>query len=99
MRGLTETQGASEHLQERRLLPPQALMGFAPGEFAGKVAESNTPFFHTQLKPVASYDRAFRPQRLQALPCLRQEEAIAVDVHYRRIWAEAQGVLAQMNGG
>ena len=72
-------------------------MGFAPGEFAGKVAESNTLFFHTQFKPVARYDRAFRNQRLQELPCLRQEEAIAVAAHYRRIWAEAKGVLAQMN--
>jgi len=95
--GMSDTHSVSEQLQERPLLPPQAFMGFAPGEFAGKVAESDSPFFHKRLQPVVAKDKAFKNGALSELPQLRSVEDIDLEANYKRIWAEARSVLEGMN--
>ncbi|MEL7330289.1 MAG: type IV secretory system conjugative DNA transfer family protein, partial [Cyanobacteria bacterium J06559_1] len=94
-RGSSETRGKSVHWQERSLLPPQALMRFAPGEFTGKVAEGNPPFFHAQLRAVSSYNKHFRNASLKELPVLAQVTAADIADNYERIWVEAKGILEE----
>ena len=94
---MSDTHSVSEQLQERPLLPPQAFMGFAPGEFAGKVAESDGPFFHKHLQPVVARNKAFKNSSMAELPQLRSVEDIDLESNYKRIWAEAKSVLEGMN--
>ncbi|MEO1219640.1 MAG: TraM recognition domain-containing protein, partial [Bacteroidota bacterium] len=88
------TYGKSFSTQERALLAPQDFMRFEPGEFAGKVAEGCPPFFHTRLKAVATYDRAFQNARLKDLPTLQAVEEEAVMANYQRVWKEVKAILA-----
>ena len=96
--GDTETRGEGVQWQERARLSPQALMGFSPGEFTGKLAERTPPFFHAQLRAVSSYNKRFRNGALEELPCLGEVDKAAVTANYQRIWAEAKGVLARGQG-
>ena len=92
--GSTEGRSHSMHPQERLLLPPQAFMRFSPGEFAGKVAQGDPPFFHTRLRAVSSYDATFRNECLHDLPLGPSVDEAAMAANYQRIWQEAKSIVA-----
>lgn len=72
-------------------------MGFVPGEFTGKVAENDRPFFHERLQPVVAYDKAFKNSSLQELPMVREAGENDGTANYKYIfWVAASGVIEGM---
>jgi hypothetical protein len=91
---VSESHGTSQQRQLKDVLTPQQIMGFRVGEFAGKVAESDTAFFHLQMKPVSSYDRKFTNEQLKELPVGQKQ--IDLEANYLKIQRQAAGIPQAM---
>ncbi|ACP20978.1 hypothetical protein Aasi_1681 [Candidatus Amoebophilus asiaticus 5a2] len=52
---LSQSQGTSQQRHWQDVLTPQQIRGFAVGEFAGKVVESDTAFSHTKIDFFRNY--------------------------------------------
>lgn len=87
---LSQSQGTSQQRHWQEVLTPQQIMGFEVGEFTGKVAESNTAFFHTKMKHVSSYDARFTNKKLEDLPI--SKKVVNIDENYRRIQRQAASI-------
>jgi len=87
---LSQSQGTSQQRHWQEVLTPQQIMGFAVGAFTGKVAESDTAFFHAQMKQVSAYDKYFTNKQLKELPA--GKKVVNIEENYRRIQRQAASI-------
>jgi type IV secretory pathway TraG/TraD family ATPase VirD4 len=87
---VSESQGTSQQRHWQDVLTPQQIMGFAVGEFTGKVAESDTAFFHAQMKQVSAYDKYFTNKKLEDLPA--GQKLVNIEENYKKIQRQAASI-------
>jgi hypothetical protein len=90
-RGSSETYGSGFYVQEKLIIPPQSFMEFKIGEFAGKIAESNSTFFHIHLKNVSNFNEDFENKKLKDLPVICSE--VDIEKNFLRIKSEVDSLF------
>lgn len=84
--GRSNSSGKSYSEQQREILKPQELFSFDPGEFVGKLVETDITYFKTKMKRVVDFDKSYKMLELPEFVedfMMEEKEVIEIETMVR----------------